>query len=418
MGLKMLSLFSGVGMIDLAASWAGIETVAVCEIQPYPQQILKKRFPEVKVYDDIFNITAEKLKNDGITKVDIVAGGFPCQPFSVAGNREGEEDERHLWPEMCRVIRELKPRWVLGENVPGLLSIADVSGRRGGTFGSILRDLAEMGHDAIWSVYGANEIGAPHKRERVFILANSVSERRNDGGDNWQGGYIPNDAERSAKENKSEWDEWQYRTSQVGANDGNLWATPSAADATGNHGGGQHKSLRTDVYNSSNQLWPTPQARDYRSGDNPDSPRQGRKAERGWSNNLNDVVKLWGTPRACDYKGCCQYGTPRHAEELKRGNLKGEVMEPNNKGQLNPDWVEILMGLPIGWTDIDCDNPKPFPGWPAGMSEEQYDYEPPRAAENIKNRAARIKACGNGCVPQQVYPIFVAIAEIEKAKHV
>ena len=148
--LKMLSLFSGVGMIDLAASWAGIETVAMCEIQPYPQKILRKRFPEAIVYDDIFKLTAERIRNDGIAGIDIIAGGFPCQPFSVAGNREGEGDERHLWPEMYRLICELEPRWVLGENVPGLLSIADVRGRRG--------ELSEA-YSETWPKFGMMQSG-------------------------------------------------------------------------------------------------------------------------------------------------------------------------------------------------------------------------------------------------------------------
>ena len=130
----MLSLFSGIGGIDIAAQWAGIETVAFCEIEPYAVSVLKKRFPGVPVYGDVRKISKETLEEDGISKVDIVCGGFPCQPFSVAGSRKGQEDDRYLWPEMLRIVGELKPRWVLGENVAGLLSITDVSGRRGGNF--------------------------------------------------------------------------------------------------------------------------------------------------------------------------------------------------------------------------------------------------------------------------------------------
>ncbi|WP_155836705.1 DNA cytosine methyltransferase [Anaeroarcus burkinensis] len=173
MGLKMLSLFSGIGGIDLAAQWAGIETVAFCEIESYAVSVLKKRFPGVPVYGDVRKISKETLEEDGISKVDIVCGGFPCQPFSVAGSRKGQEDDRYLWPEMLRVVGELKPRWVLGENVAGLLSITDVSGRRGGTFGTILYELATLGYRVGWSCYGAGDIGAPHQRDRVFILANS-----------------------------------------------------------------------------------------------------------------------------------------------------------------------------------------------------------------------------------------------------
>lgn len=420
--MKMLSLFSGVGMIDLAAQWAGIETVAMCEIQPYPQQILKKRFPEAKIYDDIFKLSAEKLKNDGITKVDIISGGFPCQPFSVAGNREGEEDERYLWPEMCRIIRELKPRWILGENVPGLLSIADVSGRRGGTFGSILKDLAQMGYDAIWSVYGANEVGAPHKRERVFILGYAQHN-----------GYASTEIERipdTAISNK------QKRKKQTGQFEGagisgefsGLWPTPTVnrnynrkgcSDTSGN-------GLATAV-----GMWPTPKG--SLRGDCPSERKRNTP-------DLSTVVNLWTTPTANDGTNSSMprsqkerdsvigavireeklWGTHTASCSVRSKKFQREKLTPMEyakslDGQLNPDWVEIMMGLPIGWTDIECDRPQPFPGWPAAMGKSQYDYEPPRVATGIKNRVARLKACGNGCVPQQIYPLFVAIIAAEES---
>lgn len=169
--MKMLSLFSGIGGIDIAAQWAGIETVAFCEIEPYPVEVLRKRFQGVKIYNDVRTITKKQLQKDGITNIDIVCGGFPCQPFSVAGNRKGQEDSRFLWPEMLRIVGEIKPRWVLGENVAGLLSIADVCGSRGGVFGEILSGLSTLGYRVGWSCYGADEIGAPHVRKRTFILA-------------------------------------------------------------------------------------------------------------------------------------------------------------------------------------------------------------------------------------------------------
>lgn len=99
--LKMLDLFSGIGGFSLAASWTGgIETVAFCEIEPYPQKVLQKNFPGVPIYDDVRELTAERLRADGIDRVDIITGGFPCQPFSVAGKQRGAEDDRFLWPEM------------------------------------------------------------------------------------------------------------------------------------------------------------------------------------------------------------------------------------------------------------------------------------------------------------------------------
>ena len=177
--MKMLSLFSGVGMIDLAASWAGIETVAMCEIEDYPVKVLERRFPNVPIYRDVRELTAAKLKTDGIEKIDIICGGFPCQDVSCAGKRigftnsEGNATRSGLWTEYARLIGEIKPKWVVAENVRGLLSIPAM-GRAGGGFGIVLRDLADLGYDVFWSCYGAADVGAPHQRERVFIVAHSA----------------------------------------------------------------------------------------------------------------------------------------------------------------------------------------------------------------------------------------------------
>lgn len=171
--MNLLSLFTGVGGIDLAAEMVGIKVAAMCEIDPYAVQVLRKRFPGVPIYGDVREITAERLRTDGIWPIDMVCGGFPCQPFSQAGRRQGQEDDRYLWPEMLRVVAECRPRWVLGENVAGLLSIADVCGRDWGTFGTILYDLAALGYRVGWTCYGAGDIGAPHQRDRVFILAHA-----------------------------------------------------------------------------------------------------------------------------------------------------------------------------------------------------------------------------------------------------
>ncbi|MBU2701130.1 DNA-cytosine methyltransferase [Sporomusaceae bacterium BoRhaA] len=168
----------------MAAQLAGIETVAFCEIEPYAVQVLKKRFPGVPIYDDVRTVTAERLRKDGIGRIDIVGGGFPCQDVSCAGKQAGFVDSKGsvtrsgLWWEMLRIAVDLQSRWILAENVRNLLSIADVSGRRGGTFGRILRDLAENGYDASWFCYGAADVGAPHQRDRVFIVAHAGSTGR------------------------------------------------------------------------------------------------------------------------------------------------------------------------------------------------------------------------------------------------
>jgi len=168
--LKMLDLFSGIGGFSLAASWTGeIETVAFCEIEPYPQKVLQKNFPGVPIYDDVRELTAERLRADGIDRVDIVTGGFPCQPFSVAGKQRGAEDDRFLWPEMLRVIAELKPTWVIGENVAGFVSMA---------LDECVFDLENIGYEVQPIIIPACGVNAEHERERVWIIAHFDAERK------------------------------------------------------------------------------------------------------------------------------------------------------------------------------------------------------------------------------------------------
>jgi DNA (cytosine-5)-methyltransferase 1 len=175
--MRVLSLFSGIGGLDLAAEWADMKTVAFCEIDDYASKVLERRWPGVPIYRDVRELTREQLEKDGLLPIDVIVGGFPCQDVSCAGKRtgfhnsEGEVTRSGLWAEHARIIGEVKPRWVVAENVRGLLSIPAL-GRRGGGFGIILRDLADLGYSVGWCCYGASDIGAPHRRDRVFIIAN------------------------------------------------------------------------------------------------------------------------------------------------------------------------------------------------------------------------------------------------------
>ena len=167
--MKGLSLFSGIGGLDLAFNWTGGEIMAFCEIEPFCQRVLRKHWPSVPIFSDIHGLTKEVMKNEGLPQtVDVVYGGFPCQPFSVAGLKKGRDDSRYLWPEFVRVVREVKPRWVVGENVPGILRIsAD----------TVCTDLEREGYSVgIWD-FEAVAVGAPHRRERVFFVAHTDSAR-------------------------------------------------------------------------------------------------------------------------------------------------------------------------------------------------------------------------------------------------
>ena len=161
--MKVLDLFSGIGGFSLGLERAGMETIAFCEIEKYCQKVLKKHWPEVPIYEDIKQLDGKKYRG----AVDVVCGGFPCQDLSVAGNQEGFEGERSsLYREMLRIISECLPRYAIFENVTGL-----ISGDGGRWFARFLYDLAEIGYDAEWNCISASYIGAPHHRDRVWIVA-------------------------------------------------------------------------------------------------------------------------------------------------------------------------------------------------------------------------------------------------------
>jgi DNA (cytosine-5)-methyltransferase 1 len=160
------SLFSGIGGFDLAAQWMGWENVFQVEIDPFCQKVLAKNFPNVKRYGDI-----KEFKGQA-GSVDILSGGFPCQPFSTAGKRKGESDDRYLWPEYLRIIREIKPAYVVGENVAGLVSMED-----GKTLEGIFTDLEGEGYQVESFIIPACGVGAWHRRDRIWIVANSGSSR-------------------------------------------------------------------------------------------------------------------------------------------------------------------------------------------------------------------------------------------------
>lgn len=168
--MKHLSLFTGIGGIDLAAEWAGFESICMVERDKYCQKVLAKNFEGVKIHDDV--TTFDGLEYRGT--IDLVSAGFPCQPHSVAGLRKASGDERDLWGEVVRILRETEPTWFLGENVPGLF--ASESGQ---FFGRIINDLESLGYSVGWGCYGAKDVGAVHKRDRVFIVAYASGLRLN-----------------------------------------------------------------------------------------------------------------------------------------------------------------------------------------------------------------------------------------------
>lgn len=232
-----LSLFAGVGGIDLAAHWAGFRTIQFVEREPFCQRVLAKNFPGIPIHDDVTTFDATGLRG----RVTLLSGGFPCQPFSLAGKQRGKEDDRFLWPQMLRIAAQCRPAWFLGENVPGLIALA---------LDDCLTSLESLGYAARTLVVPACGVGALHRRERVFIIAKDIadpencgrderesscitiggkgearashsnptltdpdSERRDDGIGDWQRGSVCNKAEREHSEDDTQRNERDSRTS-------------------------------------------------------------------------------------------------------------------------------------------------------------------------------------------------------------
>jgi DNA (cytosine-5)-methyltransferase 1 len=261
--MRKASLFSGIGGIDLAAHWAGMETVMFCEREPYCQRVIRKHWPHVPIIDDVRDFTRKELERRGIGTIDIISAGYPCQPFSYAGKRRGAEDDRHLWPEVMRILEEIRPRWFVGENVAGHVTLG---------LDDVLADLGGAGYAAQAFLIPAAAVRASHRRDRVFIVAHSGSGKR-----------------QSGTEVK-----------------GILRALP-ADGAIDNNAGGRSEAQ------SRGGLWPTPTANDAKNATLPPAKKE-------------------------------------------RDNIPGALMRDGytaQEGQLNPEWVEVLMNFPPGWTDVD-----------------------------------------------------------------
>ncbi len=166
--MQVLDLFSGIGGFSLGLERAGMHTAAFCEIDPFCRSVLARHWPKTPIYHDIKTLSARRLNHDGISHIDLICGGYPCQPFSIAGKQRGEHDPRHLWPEMYRLIRELRPRWVVCENVAGHIELG---------LDTVLDNLENAGYTATPFVIPACAVGAPHRRDRVWIVAHTASLR-------------------------------------------------------------------------------------------------------------------------------------------------------------------------------------------------------------------------------------------------
>ena len=374
------SLFSGIGGFDLASEWMGWTNVFHCEIEEFPRKVLEYHFPN--------SITYEDIKQTDFTihrgQIDILTGGFPCQPYSAAGKRLGKEDDRHLWPEMLRAVREIQPRWVVGENVRGL-----VNWNGGLVFEEVQADLENEGYEVQPFILPAAGVNAPHRRDRVWFVA--YSNECNDG--------------RNARENErtSESKRIQKRNEvRQSVESSEVWR-----NATDTDNSRSRNTLRTgqewEEVNKGQERQPQPKLR-----------------ENGINANATDSFS-----KRLEGEG------GQRVQERQRGGISVQNAEPTRSSR------EDCANDEKGPTATDTDSKRHACQEHRQTESRQHTKEDkgcwwqnfptqspvcggndgiPRELDSItfpKWRRESIKAYGNAIVPQVVYPIFKAIESYE-----
>ena len=327
--LTHLSLFSGIGGLDLAAEMAGFRTVGQCEWADYPTKVLEKHWPDVPRWRDIRTLTGESFyEKTGRRTVDVISGGFPCQPFSVAGKRRGKEDDRYLWPEMLRVISELRPAWVVGENVAGIVNMA---------LDQVYSDLENEGYAVQAFIIPACAVDAPHRRDRCAIVA-------------WDA-------------NRRDRDAWAEREVEKRENAKPAGICESVSDTN---------EIRCDLrgFEGKRVHWNTPRHETNSSSEDVAHSDSNRLEKPG----MQGLSEKQGVPVADSGRRAAQPGLGGVATRIPY-RLDGGISVPGY-------WM-----------------PEP---------------DIPRITSKKEHRKDRLQCLGNAVVPQQFYPVFQAIADIER----
>ena len=387
------SLFSGIGGFDLGLERAGMTIKWQVEIDDFCNKVLEKHWPDVKRYRDI-----KELRGDELEPVDLICGGFPCQPFSAAGKRRSKEDDRYLWPEMLRVIRAVRPNWIIGENVAGIVSLA---------LDDVLSDLENEGYTCQSFIIPACAVNAPHRRDRVWIIANcdNTGSRTSRDGINreWQekdkgqegfsqyesSGY--NEAASNSESTRARLDKRQLRGLPEQADKPN--ATPDTACESGKSQL-QRESSEEKEGKFGGNLIKSPPANATECGNrgelrNNDGETQKKpKPEEQYKNETRQHISISGNVTDTQSKRLEGYG--QHGQQQENGQSWSDRLAQIEESYWQENWIQVAASL--------C----------------RVDDGLPRRMD----RSKRLKALGNAVVPQIVEIIGKAIMQTEQEKGV
>ena len=403
---KHLDLFSGIGGFSLGLEATGeFETVAFCDYEPFCQKVLRKHWEEVPIYGDIKELTYEKLRADGIDQIDIITGGYPCQPFSVAGNKKGEQDPRHLWPEYFRLVKECRPTWVIGENVGGHIKLG---------LDTVLKDLESEGYSTRTFSISAASIGANHKRERVWIVAYSecnanLREKSRVNGEEKK-------MESKHRENDSASGEF-IRTSTVRKSDNGYDET--LANSNDRLSNGKNEEVRTgrntfnngssDLANSGSERLEG-HRREYELREDSEEGKVSRSSE--------NVANSDNTGNRTS-----EYAVNKNRQKIDKRRQEQSQFKSSRQSEDVANSERIRQqgpGKPIGSSNTETNSNGKTSGFNHGSEGEEgwWDVEPNvgRVAHGISKRVDRLKSLGNSLIPQIPYYIGQSIIQSEKGE--
>ena len=400
------SLFSGIGGAEVAATWMGWENLFHCEINPFGRKVLEYWYPNSTSYEDITKTDFSEWRG----RVDVLTAGFPCQPFSLAGRRKGADDDRYLWPQVVRAIHEIRPAWVVGENVAGILTMVQPGeevevGSGASLFGesdrkrvllrqeyvieTLCRDLEREGYEVRPFVIPACAVGAPHRRDRVWIVARRTAPDPTSHGDSGRPGQIRKEKWRPEAGLYAEPFEHGCIQGGLASNSDEHRSTPRTA------GEGTERSRRPDIPQPGE--WGNPSQRaDGLYGLSRDAADTqcfgGREIHEEVQSQQSDGQRAYGN-------GDEQYAPDPHSKLSQCGDYSEQEGRDIKRKPVEPPHS------PTGWADFPTQSPvcRGDDGFPIPMDGIAFS----------KWRQEAIKAYGNAWVPQVAYEVFRAIQQAE-----